>query len=278
MNDAKTPVLVALYCRVSTKDQTLEGQQNELEDECERRGWVVCRVYSEKITATGRFDRKQYDRLLADARKIDRPWTHLLVWSLDRFSREETFTKATQAVLDLEAAGVRFVSLKDSIVNTPAEGKPDFARDLLLAALPVIAAFESRRRSERVAVAMKEIREGRRKTRSGLPPGRPAVLSEKIVDSIVALRQQTPPVPYSQIAIQIRVRASTARRAYSMRNRGLPLFKIPDVQKGSFTQSPTPRAQGSPFERQARRTRGLIRHGARVSKSQAKERTPPSGW
>ena len=163
----------ALYLRVSTEEQDLRGQERDLRSEADRRGWTVVQVYQEKVSGTGRAERKEYDRLMVDAAAPARPWSHLLVWALDRFSREATFTRATQAVLDLERLGVSFHSLKEPTLDTPEDGRPNLGRDVLLALLPVIASFDSKRRSERVRVAMRELREGRRRTRSGRPVGRP---------------------------------------------------------------------------------------------------------
>src|SRR4029077_4632832 len=98
----------ALYVRVSTEDQALVGQERELRAECERRGLEVVAVYAEKVSGTGKVERREYEGLLTDSRKPDRPWNHLLVWSLDRWSREERFTRAIDAILDLEKAGVSF--------------------------------------------------------------------------------------------------------------------------------------------------------------------------
>jgi DNA invertase Pin-like site-specific DNA recombinase len=36
---------VAIYTRVSTPDQSLEGQEHELPEYAERRGWVVSKVF-----------------------------------------------------------------------------------------------------------------------------------------------------------------------------------------------------------------------------------------
>ncbi len=180
--------LAALYCRVSTAEQDLAGQERELREEAARRGWDVHQVYSEKASGTGKAVREAYERLLKDARRPDRPWNELLVWSLDRFSREETFTRATQVILDLEKLGVRFHSLKEPMLDTPEDGKPNLGRDVMLALLPVIASFESKRRSERVRLAMKEIKEGRRRTRSGRPPGRPRRVTEELAAKAQSLR------------------------------------------------------------------------------------------
>ena len=201
--------------------QDLAGQARELRAECARRGWEVVGVYSEKVSGTGKVERKEYERLLSDAARPDRPWSHLLVWSLDRFSREATFTKATQAVLDLEAMGVQFHSLKEGTLDTPDDGKPNLGRDVLLALLPVIAAFESKRRSERVRVAMREIKSGHRRTRSGKPPGRPVRATPDKVAAI--LRWKAQGLSYRLIAQKVGLpRGTCANVASKARRAGSP--------------------------------------------------------
>jgi len=226
----------ALYVRVSTEDQDLAGQERELRGECVRRGWMVVAVFAEKVSGTGRTERKEYDRLLADARKPDRPWTHLLVWSLDRFSREETFTKATQAVLDLERLGVRFHSLREVQLETPEEGRSNLGRDVLLAILPVVASFESQRRSERVRVAMREIKEGRRATRSGRPPGRPVRVTPEKAAAI--LHWHAEGLSWRAVAQRVGLPRGTCANVASRARRG-PLQK-PGVLKGSGTPTEAP--------------------------------------
>ncbi len=211
--------LAALYCRVSTAEQDLAGQERELREEAARRGWDVQQVYSEKVSGTGKVVRDAYERLLKDARRPDRPWTELLVLSLDRFSREETFTRATQVILDLEKLGVRFHSLKEPMLDTPEDGKPNLGRDVLLALLPVIASFESKRRSERVRLAMKEIKEGRRRTRSGRPPGRPRRVTEELAAKAESLRGEG--FSWASVAQRVGLPKETCRRAvYDRKRRG----------------------------------------------------------
>lgn len=228
---------VALYLRVSTEDQDLAGQERELRPEAERRGWSVVAVYSEKVSGTGKVERVQYDRLLADSAQPGRPWDHLLVWALDRFSREATFTKATQAVLDLEKAGVRFHSLKEPTLDTPDDGRPNLGRDVLLALLPVVASFESKRRAERVRLAMAQIKAGHRPTRSGRPPGQPRRVFDTHARRIVELRESG--VPYRDVAVRVGLPIGTCRRVYSMSRKGLtfpkagPAFNTPSAQKDS---------------------------------------------
>jgi putative DNA-invertase from lambdoid prophage Rac len=232
------PVRVALYLRVSSNRQELTGQERDLREFARARGWVVAEVYSEKVTATGKLDRAEYARLFRDAADPARPWTDVVVWSLDRFSREVTFTKATQAILDLEKFGVRFRSLKEPSLDTPEDGMPSLGRNILLALLPVIAAFESARRSERVRLAMSEIRAGRRRTRTGLPPGRKWRVTPEKAETIRRLRAKNPPSPYSAIAQQVALPLGTCRRVASQLARGLDPFLT--------RAAPKPAASGSP--------------------------------
>lgn len=222
----------ALYLRVSTEDQDLAGQERELRAEAARRGWQVVTVYSEKVSGTGKVERKEYEGLIRNSTSPLREWDHLLVWSLDRFSREATFTKATQAVLDLERAGVRFHSLKEPTLDTPDDGSPNLGRDVLLALLPVIASFESKRRSERVRVAMREIKEGRRRTRSGRPPGRPRRVTPELAAKARVLRESG--LPWAAVAQHTALPKETCRRA---------VYELRKAQGGVDNSN---RAKGSP--------------------------------
>ncbi|MGD0587728.1 MAG: recombinase family protein [Thermoplasmata archaeon] len=210
---------VVLYLRVSSEEQDLAGQERDLRTECVRRGWGVVGVYSEKVSGTGKVERKEYERLLADARKPDRPWSHLLVWSLDRWSREERFSRAVATIEELEAAGVRFHSLREPMLDSSEDGTANMGRDLLRAILPVIAAFESRRKSERVRVALREIKAGRRRTRSGRPPGRPVRATQEKVEAILRFKAQG--LAYRLIAQRVGLPRGTCANVVSRSRRGL---------------------------------------------------------
>jgi DNA invertase Pin-like site-specific DNA recombinase len=218
MNEAPRIVETALYLRVSTEDQDLAGQRRELETEATRKGWAVAAVYEEKVSGTGKVVRTEYERLLKDARKPDRPWTHLLVWSLDRWSREERFSRAVATIEDLEAVGVKFHSLREPNLDSSDDGTPNMGRDLLRAILPVIASFESRRRSERVRVAMREIKSGHRRTRSGRPPGRPVRATPDKVAAI--LRWKAEGLSYRLIAQKVGLPRGTCANVASKVRRG----------------------------------------------------------
>ena len=199
----------ALYVRVSTQDQSLEGQERELRAYAEARSWQVVHIYREKVSATGKVSREEYEKLLSDARSQSRPWKHVLVWSLDRFSREERFTMAVDAIWQLEACGINFHSLKEPAIDTPENGQEDIGRTILRAILAIIASFESKRRSERVRVAMSDIKAGRRVPRS--PVGRPRKITAVKVQTASMLRDQG--MPWKEIARRVGLPAETCRKA-----------------------------------------------------------------
>ncbi len=210
---------VALYCRVSSDEQDLEGQERDLRVYASSLRWRVARVYREKVPARGRVPREQYEQVLNDAQDPDRGWDRLLVWSLDRWSREERFTRAIATVEELEARGIKFHSYREPSIDSAEDGTPSMGRDLLRAILPVIASFESRRKAERVMVAMREIAEGRRRTRSGRPVGRPPRVTPAKAREVVRLRRSG--LPWKAVAARVGLPAGTCAYVGSMVRRGL---------------------------------------------------------
>jgi DNA invertase Pin-like site-specific DNA recombinase len=175
----------------------------------------VASAYREKVPGTGRVEREEYDRLVRDAARPDRRWDTLLLWSLDRWSREERFDRAVGSVLDMEKGGVRFASFKEPYLSTPdpEDATAGFARNLLLGVVTSVAAFESRRKSERVRVAMREIKEGRRSTRFGRPPGRPRRVTPEKVARIMELRAQG--LKWREVAGRVGLPAGTCAAVWS---------------------------------------------------------------
>jgi DNA invertase Pin-like site-specific DNA recombinase len=81
----KPPARAALYVRVSTKEQTVENQERELRAWAERLELKIVGVHAD--TASGaRSDRAALAEVLAGAHR--REFDTVLVWSLDRISRE----------------------------------------------------------------------------------------------------------------------------------------------------------------------------------------------
>jgi DNA invertase Pin-like site-specific DNA recombinase len=77
---------IAIYCRVSTKDQTTDNQVQELRAWAERAGHTVVKVYQGK-GISGRFGREKrwdFNALLKAA--IRREFEMVATWSCDRLT------------------------------------------------------------------------------------------------------------------------------------------------------------------------------------------------
>ncbi len=153
----------ALWLRVSTAEQVAANQEPALRALAERRGWAVGPVYrlEESAFAGGEAYRRAVTQLVRDGR-LGR-FTVLLVWALDRLSREGPL--ATLGLVDqLARAGVTVVSAQEPWTEAPGE-----LRELLLAIVAWVARQESARRSERVRAGLARARAAG--TRLGRPPG-----------------------------------------------------------------------------------------------------------
>ena len=80
---------VALYLRVSTKDQNTANQRLELERWAAAKGYNVAGIYEDHgiSGSKGRAKRPGFDRLLKDAAR--RKFDIILAWSVDRIETEK---------------------------------------------------------------------------------------------------------------------------------------------------------------------------------------------
>jgi DNA invertase Pin-like site-specific DNA recombinase len=147
-------IRVAVYARVSTDDrgQDPENQLRQLREWCRRVGHPVVREYVEHENGgKGVEYRKQLDALFAGAAR--REFDLLLVWSLDRFSREGM--AATIGHLQrLASHGVSFHSFTEEHLSTDNE----LVRNILLATLSSLAKLEREKISQRTKAGLERAR------------------------------------------------------------------------------------------------------------------------
>jgi DNA invertase Pin-like site-specific DNA recombinase len=193
------PPRVALYARVSTSDQSTEGQVRDLLDYAERAGWAVPfdLVFKDEGTSGLRSSRPALDRL----RALVRDWRVdvVLAVKLDRLGR------SVRGVLDFyeeaEAAGVRVVCTSQGFDTSTAVGR------LLRDVLSSVAAFERELIVERTRAGLRRARaEGKH---LGRPP---RDVSTDTLRRIVELRDAG--TSWRGIAQHVRVPAATVRRLY----------------------------------------------------------------
>jgi DNA invertase Pin-like site-specific DNA recombinase len=111
----------ALYIRCSTDQQDPSMQVSELREYASRRGFQIVGEFTD--IASGATDsRPELNKVLALAkqRKID----VLLTWKVDRLGR--SLRHLVNTIGELDAVGVSFVSLKDSLDFTTPAGRLTF--------------------------------------------------------------------------------------------------------------------------------------------------------
>ena len=200
VQESTSPIArVALYARVSTlSNQDPEVQLCELREYAGRRGWQIVEEFTDQGVSGCKESRPALNRLIADACR--RRFDAVVVWKIDRFGR--SLKHLVNALADLAALGVAFVSLRDNLDLSTPSGR------LMFQIIGAMAEFERALIQERVRAGLRNARaKGRRL-------GRPRV----IVDAarIASLRAQGR--SWSEIVGEMGIGKGTAQRALA----GLP--------------------------------------------------------
>lgn len=155
----------ALYARVSTDDQAIEGfsldaQIKRLEAYCRVRGWDVAGRYRDEGYSGRNTRRPEYDRMMRESDG----WDVLLVLKMDRIHRNSV--NFARMMDDLRDMGKEFNSVQEKFDTTTAMGR--FVMDIMQR----IAQLESEQIGERTYMGMEfKARNGTGHLGSGHPYG-----------------------------------------------------------------------------------------------------------
>lgn len=108
---------VAIYCRVSTKGQTLEQQIAACQRFCEYKELEVGKIYSEKMSSTKK--RPEYLQLIEDLRNY--LYDGVVVFRLDRLGRNAR--ELVMIIEELEGKGTKVLSVHDNFDTKTAMGR-----------------------------------------------------------------------------------------------------------------------------------------------------------
>lgn len=148
---------VAAYLRVSTSDQTTDNQLPAIKAWCDSRGHELAEVYQENESAWRVGHQRELARLLSDLRSGKRKYDYLVVWSLDRLTRQG-IASILGLVNTFKAHGCQVISIQESWTEQSGP-----MAELLYSITAWVAKFESDRRSERVKAGQaRALREGKR--------------------------------------------------------------------------------------------------------------------
>src|SRR6516225_4287956 len=186
---------VGIYARTSTNHgQDVTLQTRELKQFAEARGWTIVAEYRDKGVCGAKDSRPELNRLMIAARR--RQFDVVLCWKLDRFGR--SLRHLVNALAELEAVGVAFVSLTDSLdLSTPA-GR------LMFQVIAAMGEFERELIRERVRAGLRNARA------KGKRLGRPTVIADG--RQIAALRKAGH--SWRRICELTHLSKGTAQRAY----------------------------------------------------------------
>lgn len=162
----------ALYARVSTRDQSIVMQTNELGEYCARRGWEVAAGYCEIGVSGSRESRPKLNLLLAAARR--REFDAVVVYRLDRLAR--SLKQLISVLEEFRALGIEFVSLHEQIDTSTPAGRLQFS---------ILGAFAEFERG----IIRERVRSGLQAAKAkGKQLGRPRILLDRL--KIVEMRRQ----------------------------------------------------------------------------------------
>lgn len=142
-------IKVGIYARVSLDEQDRESKQFQdpenqivpLKDFCKSFKWEVYEVYIDKMSGANPA-RPEFRRMMADA--LQRKFSGIVVWKLDRFSREG-IVPTMSYIKQLKDRGLWLKSMTESWLDTSQEG----ITDIVLAIMSWASAEERKKISER---------------------------------------------------------------------------------------------------------------------------------
>ncbi len=187
---------VAIYARVSTKDQSVDMQLNDLERYTRERGFEIYKIYKDNGVSGTKETRPELSKLMDDARK--RKFDTVLVWRFDRFARSTKHL--VNALYEFRNLSMDFISYQENIDTSSPLGEAIFT---------IISAMATLERD----IIAERVRGGLRKAKAnGKRLGRPK--SEVDTDKVIEYRKQNKSI--RQIANELNLSKGAVQRTLEM--------------------------------------------------------------
>ena len=191
-----------IYNRVSTTEQNPELQIKECEEFCKSKDWEITDRLQEQASAfKDESKREKFNQMLQRAEKGE--FKHIVVWNMDRFSRqpEEEVLKLVKKLnliygVDINAVkGDLWSELVQSIAKIKEQGFigeaiSDFLEKIIRGLEFQRAYRESKNKSERVKLAVRKEEGQKTKSYKGNKWGRKAINSDRLKEKVKELKQQ----------------------------------------------------------------------------------------
>jgi len=150
---------VAMYARVSTKEQKSDLQLDSMKKFCEFKGWDDTKLFLDHGVSGSTESRPALNDMMSQVRAKE--FDVVLVWKFDRLGRSTIHLVKTFE--EFGNLGVNFVSVSENIDTTTSTGK------LVFSIMASLAEFERERLIERVQAGMESAKKrgvhcGRKRT------------------------------------------------------------------------------------------------------------------
>lgn len=111
----QTAVIYARYSCDNQTEQSIEGQLRVCEEYAQRNNILILNTYIDRAMTGTNDNRPDFQKMIKDSNR--REWNYVIVYKLDRFSRnkyESTIHKRT-----LKSNGIKVLSAMENIPDTP---------------------------------------------------------------------------------------------------------------------------------------------------------------
>ena len=184
---------VALYCRVSTLDQTIDNQLIELRDHCSKMGWEIVKEYADEgLSGTlSRDKRPALNSLIKDAYR--KRFDSVVCWDISRIGR--SMKELILFLSDMKDRGIGICSVRQGFDTSTSMG------EIMFQFVGILSSWEREMIGERTLAGLERAR------RDGKTLGRRKVTNDTMTAKILELRNEKNSI--RQIALDVGVSRGT---------------------------------------------------------------------
>jgi len=165
---------VALYCRVSTLDQTIDNQLLELRDHCSRMGWEIVKEYADEgLSGTlSRDKRPAFNEMIKDAYR--KRFDLVVCWDISRIGR--SMKELVMFLSDMKDKGVGICSVRQGFDTSTSMG------EMMFQFVGILSSWEREMIRERTIAGLERAKS------EGKTLGRRKVTNDTMTAKIIELR------------------------------------------------------------------------------------------
>ena len=115
MEERRNAVIYARFSSDNQREESIEGQLRECKAFAERNGYTVVGTYIDRAFSARTADRPDFQKMIGDS--ANKAFDYVIVWKLDRFSRNKYDSAIYKR--NLKMNGVKVISATENILDTP---------------------------------------------------------------------------------------------------------------------------------------------------------------